>query len=282
MHAGNCSPRLIRLWLTAETLGLQFPAAVQECWATGRREAARRKGESRVMPSSLTECSIMSEGDQTSDVLDRFISIPEQSYEQFLGTFTHPPKGSICGFGSSAPFATLDLRRCLRSSNLNSAGPERQLMKFGPFSVSEQQCVWQRARAKDNAGDRNTDSAAKESDQVDMDSWNMDSSDYETDNEDRACSSLELLPGEAECEGPSYIPSFSRSTRLDFRTLPSCQNTAANEQQTEEVQPFALEAGFDYDHVALTPKFSVSELKFLGMERPEKITREESTDQTEI
>ncbi|XP_041445687.1 uncharacterized protein iftap.L isoform X5 [Xenopus laevis] len=218
MHAGNCSPRLIRLWLTAETLGLQFPAAVQECWATGRREAARRKGESqRVMPSSLTECSIMSEGDQTSDVLDRFISIPEQSYEQFLGTFTHPPKGSICGFGSSAPFATLDLRRCLRSSNLNSAGPERQLMKFGPFSVSEQQCVWQRARAKDNAGDRNTDSAAKESD-----------------------------------------------------------------QQTEEVQPFALEAGFDYDHVALTPKFSVSELKFLGMERPEKITREESTDQTEI
>ncbi|XP_018112802.1 intraflagellar transport-associated protein isoform X3 [Xenopus laevis] len=250
MHAGNCSPRLIRLWLTAETLGLQFPAAVQECWATGRREAARRKGESRVMPSSLTECSIMSEGDQTSDVLDRFISIPEQSYEQFLGTFTHPPK-------------------------------ERQLMKFGPFSVSEQQCVWQRARAKDNAGDRNTDSAAKESDQVDMDSWNMDSSDYETDNEDRACSSLELLPGEAECEGPSYIPSFSRSTRLDFRTLPSCQNTAANEQ-TEEVQPFALEAGFDYDHVALTPKFSVSELKFLGMERPEKITREESTDQTEI
>ncbi|KAE8606308.1 hypothetical protein XENTR_v10010671 [Xenopus tropicalis] len=200
------------------------------------------------MPGSLPECPIMAEGDWTSDVLDRFISIPEQSYEQFLGTFSHLPK-------------------------------ERRELQFGPVSVPEQQRTWERARTKDKEEDGNKDSTAKESEQVDN---YLDPSPYETDNGDVTCSGFELLPGEAESEGPSYIPSWCRSTRLDFRTLPSCQETASTVEQTEEVQPFALEEGFDYDHVALTPKFSVSELKYLEMERHGKIGEEESTEQTEI
>ncbi|KAM4722192.1 intraflagellar transport-associated protein [Rhinophrynus dorsalis] len=223
------------------------------------------------MPISLPECAIMAEEAMVCDVLHRFVSIPEQTYEQFLGTFIHPPK-------------------------------ERQDEKSQPHSLPEQFCAPQGMDTRDWTEDSDIGSVVNldesEQDQIVIDDGikvggyhcvdlaypakvqvdnYLDLSDLDTDqdNNEGLFTNHELLPGEAETETSFYQPSFTKCTELDFLTIPPNQHTAVTEEQRDDVQPFTLEEGFDYDHVALTPKFSESELKILETERNREIENTE-------
>ena len=50
------------------------------------------------MPAQIPRPEIMDEDQLMKDVLDKFINCPEQTYEEFLSTFTHLSKGKILNF----------------------------------------------------------------------------------------------------------------------------------------------------------------------------------------
>ncbi|KAJ8252645.1 hypothetical protein COCON_G00219570 [Conger conger] len=70
------------------------------------------------------------------------------------------------------------------------------------------------------------------------------------------------LPGEVAEDPPAYTPSICRRTELDLRTRPVLEPRTqsprpAVQTEPDEVLPFSLDAGFDYDHVALSRKHPV-------------------------
>ncbi|KFQ57795.1 Uncharacterized protein C11orf74, partial [Pelecanus crispus] len=72
-----------------------------------------------------------------------------------------------------------------------------------------------------------------------------------------------VLPGEVEQAVTYCTPFFDKPIQLKFRTLsvPRPLDSKAQELLEDDVQPFSLDEEFDYDNVALTPKFSEAELK---------------------
>lgn len=51
------------------------------------------------MPAQTSGLEMMDEDRSVEDVLDKFVSCHEQTYEEFLSTFTHLLKGKIDGAG---------------------------------------------------------------------------------------------------------------------------------------------------------------------------------------
>ncbi|XP_075422806.1 intraflagellar transport-associated protein [Ascaphus truei] len=255
------------------------------------------------MPGSQAQCSIMEEASRVRAVLNRFVRIPEQTYRDFLGTFTRPPTGKIpiqkslikmkkerhkivkCApSGPNIPFLIHKATNLLLSHSQQDIGvnvfhgfvllksrilkrPHGDVHRWSKrsqyFDLSDLVSLftWHKihksAKFHPRAYERELRRAETEPPFVDLSRsiWCK-----------CAHSTPELLPGEAEAKMASYLPSFTRCTHLPFQTLPPTQQPPALEG--EEVRPFSLDDGFDYDRVALTPKFSEGEMKFI--ERPEK------------
>uniref|UniRef100_A0A8C0BXC3 Uncharacterized protein n=1 Tax=Buteo japonicus TaxID=224669 RepID=A0A8C0BXC3_9AVES len=72
-----------------------------------------------------------------------------------------------------------------------------------------------------------------------------------------------VLPGEVEETVTYCTPFFDKPIEPKFRTfsVPQPLDSKAQELLGDDVQPFLLDEEFDYDNVALTPKFSEAELK---------------------
>ncbi|KFQ94322.1 Uncharacterized protein C11orf74, partial [Nipponia nippon] len=89
----------------------------------------------------------------------------------------------------------------------------------------------------------------------------LDLEDIDTD-EETGSGSL-VLPGEVEQTGTYCTPFFHKPVQLKFRSLsvPQPLDSKTQELLEDDVQPFSLDEEFDYDNVALTPKFSEAELK---------------------
>ncbi|KFV99315.1 Uncharacterized protein C11orf74, partial [Eurypyga helias] len=100
------------------------------------------------------------------------------------------------------------------------------------------------------------------SERVKVDEY-LDLEDIDTDEE--ACSGSLVLPGEVEQTVTYRTSYFDKPVQLKFRTLsvPQPSDNKAQELLGDDVQPFSLDEEFDYDNVALTPKFSEAELKAL-------------------
>ncbi|XP_008580612.1 PREDICTED: uncharacterized protein C11orf74 homolog isoform X2 [Galeopterus variegatus] len=78
---------------------------------------------------------------------------------------------------------------------------------------------------------------------------------------------LLLLPGEVEQDVstsvPSYFPSVGQPLAPEMKPKPAVKgmNKPMEEIPGDEVQPFSLDEEFDYDNVALTPKFTAAEIE---------------------
>uniref|UniRef100_A0A8D2DHV2 Intraflagellar transport-associated protein n=1 Tax=Sciurus vulgaris TaxID=55149 RepID=A0A8D2DHV2_SCIVU len=76
-----------------------------------------------------------------------------------------------------------------------------------------------------------------------------------------------LLPGEVEEDVSnsvcSYSPSVDQPLTAEVKPKPGVKGTQkqAEEILGDEVQPFSLDEEFDYDNVALTPKFTAEEME---------------------
>ncbi|OXB82207.1 UNVERIFIED_CONTAM: hypothetical protein H355_007904 [Colinus virginianus] len=83
-----------------------------------------------------------------------------------------------------------------------------------------------------------------------------------------------VLPGEVEEIVTCHTPAFEKPVQQKFRTSSVQQplNNKAQELLGDDVQPFLLDEEFDYDNVALTPKFSEADLMAMKELSEEKKT----------
>ncbi|PKU44615.1 hypothetical protein llap_5051 [Limosa lapponica baueri] len=82
------------------------------------------------------------------------------------------------------------------------------------------------------------------------------------------------LKGEVEQPVTHCTPFLDKPIQLKFKTLsvPQPSDNKAQELLGDDVQPFSLDEEFDYDNVALTPKFSEAELKaIMGLSEEKKM-----------
>ncbi|CAH2325776.1 Hypothetical predicted protein [Pelobates cultripes] len=223
------------------------------------------------MPSQQDLHPPKSEEELAQEILHRFISIPEQTYEQFLASFSHAPAAERKEQASQSESfqAALWGSREERNNMADGAGTEA-----AKLDTSDDQIVMDNGIKVGSTFSNDLMHHHK----VQIDNY-VDPVDFELDMDgiDGISRNIELFPGEAEVT--RYFPSFSRNTCLEFKMSGESQQNPTI-HQTDEVQPFALEEGFDYDQVALTPKFSDTELEFLKRSRNQQITLDGAIEQT--
>ncbi|XP_009327957.1 PREDICTED: uncharacterized protein C11orf74 homolog isoform X1 [Pygoscelis adeliae] len=198
-----------------------------------------------------------------NSILDQFINSHEQSYEEFLNTFTYLLKEEE---GKTIPGSKVDsLRKTFSTSELSnrnkqdgSPGRSKETwVSLPPQMPNENETVMNESW-KAGGSDGNYLSL---SERVKVDKY-LDLEDIDTDEETCNAGSL-VLPGEVEQTVNDRTPFFDKPIQLKFRTLsvPQPSDSKAQELLGDDVQPFSLDEEFDYDNVALTPKFSEAELK---------------------
>ncbi|XP_026706294.1 uncharacterized protein C11orf74 homolog isoform X7 [Athene cunicularia] len=208
-----------------------------------------------------------------NSILDQFINSHEQSYEEFLNTFTYLLKEEA---GKTIPGSKVDsLRKTYSTSELPnrnkqdvSPGRSKEIWVSHPPQMPNENETGANGSWKAGHSDGNDVSL---SERVKVDKY-LDLEDTDTDEE--TCSGSLVLPGEVEQPVTYCIPSFDKPTQLKFRPLsvPQPSDSKAQELLGDDVHPFSLDEEFDYDNVALTPKFSEAELKAIVELSEEKKT----------
>ncbi|XP_074440395.1 intraflagellar transport-associated protein isoform X3 [Larus michahellis] len=184
-----------------------------------------------------------------NSILDQFINSHEQSYEEFLNTFTYLLKEEE---GKTIQGSKVDsLRKTFSTSELSNRNKQD-----GSPGRSKEMCV---SLPPQMSNDNEVDKY-------------LDLEDVDTD-EETCCGSF-VLPGEVEQTVTYCAPFFDKPIQLKLKTLPVPQPSDNKAQQLlgDDVQPFSLDEEFDYDNVALTPKFSEAELKAIMELSEEKKT----------
>ncbi|XP_068873237.1 intraflagellar transport-associated protein isoform X4 [Aphelocoma coerulescens] len=234
-------------------LGPVVPAGLPGSARHGRRLARPGRGESgpagsesrrRYSCSTLKVWMIMGEQLLKNSILDQFINSHEQSYEEFLNTFTYLLEEKE---GKKIQGSKVDsLRKTCSTSELpnrnkQDGSPERSKemwVSFPPEMPNENETVMSESSTA-GVSDRNNLSL---SERVKVDKY-LNLEDVDTDEE--TCSGL----------------SFTETVFWEECYLLG-----------NDVQPFSLDEEFDYDNVALTPKFSEAELKAIVEFSEEKKT----------
>ncbi|KAM6445389.1 intraflagellar transport-associated protein [Rhynochetos jubatus] len=206
-----------------------------------------------------------------SSILDQFINSHEQSYEEFLNTFTYLLKGEE---SKTIQGSTVDsLRETFSPSELSnrnkqdgSPGRSKEASVCLPQQMPNENEVTMMNESRKAGGSDGNDLSLSE--RVKVDKY-LHLEDIDTDEE--TCTGSLVLPGEVE-QTVTYRTSYvDKPIQVKFRTLsvPQLSDSKAQELLGDDVQPFSLDEEFDYDNVALTPKFSEAELKAV-IELPEE------------
>ncbi|XP_017661759.1 PREDICTED: uncharacterized protein C11orf74 homolog isoform X3 [Lepidothrix coronata] len=186
-----------------------------------------------------------------NSILDQFINSHEQSHEEFLNTFTCllKEKEEKTIQGNKVDY----LRKIFSTSELSNRSKQNGL----PERSKE---MWVSLPSQ----------MPNENKQVDK---YLDWEDIDSDEETCSAGSL-VLPGEVEQTVTYCTPVFDKPIQLKFRNLsvPQPLDSKPQELLGDDVQPFSLDEEFDYDNVAVTPKFSEAELKAIKELSKEKKT----------
>ncbi|KAI5626926.1 hypothetical protein C0J50_13424 [Silurus asotus] len=163
------------------------------------------------------------------EALELFCNLPEQSYEQFLSTFTHLSTEKVTADCPMVPEE--ENKTCLVKLNKRD-GVNMDRKKMNKHPLTNQSGEFRSASSDFHLG----------------------------------CSSkndVRVLPGEVEEDLPAYTPAYCHRTQLELsstdmghwtHTPPS--NTES-QSETEDAVPFSLDDTFDYDNVALSHKYPV-------------------------
>ncbi|XP_071664713.1 intraflagellar transport-associated protein [Patagioenas fasciata] len=242
-------------------------------------------------------------GEQLSNnsILDQFSDSHEQSYEEFLNTFTYLLKA----VGSLRTTCLSLVHRLLRihlfsaselsNGNKHDGSPERskEIRVSLPPQMSNKKEAAMSESWKARGSDGNNlslservknhgmfeigrDLKSSSSPILLLEQEHPDETtqevvqvnkclgleDTDTDEETYSAGSL-VLPGEVEQTVTTCTPFFDKPIQVKFRTslVPQPLDSKAQELLWDGVQPFSFDEEFDYDSVVLTPKFSEAELK---------------------
>lgn len=220
----------------------------------------------------LVNGSIVEDHDQAiTEALEQFCNSPEQTYEQFLSTFTYLTPENVREPRLTAPRGHGDsFQREMDSSRERQREDEviemeenvfrrmGQASRCSPTADQEEVlldggCVGGRlAGSSNSAPDR----------PVKFDNY---LGDMEDEEENAVTTGTYTLPGETE-EDLIAVSSSSlcHHTLLEISSAFTDQRThtpsaAKNQDESEEVVPFHLDENFDYDNVVLSRKYAIQE-----------------------
>ncbi|XP_066439580.1 intraflagellar transport-associated protein [Eleutherodactylus coqui] len=214
------------------------------------------------MPSSDGSSPAMSEEEMASSVISRFISIPEQTYEEFLSSFTGLPRGT------DKPHSPVTLD-----------GPQMQKIQTTQQTQDAVDVTNQQEEPEQLTICEGTTVGTGHSltypGRVQVDNY-FNSSDIDPDSDnDETSPSVLLFPGESDLELAGGNKPIVRSTCLQIHTSSGVESTA-EKHLSDTIQAFSLDPSFDYDRGVLTSKLSEKEINFLrlrGLQKVKEIAR---------
>ncbi|XP_069824207.1 intraflagellar transport-associated protein isoform X2 [Dendropsophus ebraccatus] len=226
------------------------------------------------MPSSDGTSPSVADEEMANSVLNRFLSVPEQTYEEFLSTFTCPPK---------AHCHLLLLGTDRHHSQVMFKGSKIQKTQTTPGTQEKKNVTIVPEEPEQLMIDEGTTvghcHSLNYSGRVQVDNY-FNSSDIDTDSDNGETSpSVLLYPGEVDLELAGEEKPIVRNTCLQSHTSSGAESMA-EEHLSDEIRPFSLDQSFDYDRVALTSKLSEEELNFLRLREPRKTEETETGRET--
>lgn len=199
------------------------------------------------------------------EVLDKFVNCHEQTYEEFLGTFTYLSKeDKVTERGASGADSSENIFTSMKFTHENEQNDHlRNKTRFIQSTSEEEQIVLDEGQKVGTfiQGDLNRAGKMKVDNFLDLEDLEMDE-----EIKPQMSNDLLLLPGEVEQDVstsvPSYIPSVARPSAPGVKPRSTVKrvNKQMEEIPGDEIQPFILDEEFDYDSVMLTPKFTPAEI----------------------
>ncbi|XP_041535103.1 intraflagellar transport-associated protein [Microtus oregoni] len=238
------------------------------------------------MPAQIPRPEIMDEDQLMKEVLDKFINCPEQTYEEFLSTFTHLPKENnvarrgACGTDLSENIFTTKKLTHKKESHDHHFRNRAVVPHTSSECSEDDQIVIDEGQQVGSSlqGDMTQAGKVKVDNFLDLEDLDMEEESEPQMNTDRL-----LLPGEVEqdisASVPAYVPSVNLPLTSEVKPKPTERRTLKQMEEIfgDEVQPFFLDEEFDYDNVALTPKFTAGEIATI-QELAKKRTMDSNTD----
>lgn len=233
----------------------------------------------------MPRLEMMDEDRIIEEVLDKFVNCHEQTYEEFLSTFSHLSKENNVArtglLGTDSTERTFTSVKCTHQDEPNDYHLRNKtifLCTSSQCSEEEQIVIGEGQKVGSFfQGDLNRAGKVKVDNFLALEDLDMDS-----DEETKPQMSKDLLlPGEVEEEVSTFTPScvlpVARPLSPEVKPKPTVKGTDTRDETLgDEVQPFSLDEEFDYDSVTLTPKFPAAEMEMLR--ELSKQRRENNTD----
>ncbi|XP_034351134.1 intraflagellar transport-associated protein [Arvicanthis niloticus] len=220
------------------------------------------------MPAQIPRTEIMDEDQLMKEVLDKFVNCHEQTYEEFLSTFTHlskednVAKEGVHGTDSTENIFTTEKLNHKIESNGRHFRNTTIFHTSSEYSEEEQIVIDEGHKVGSSfQGDMTRAAKVKVDNFLDLEDVDMEEESKLQMNKDWL-----LLPGEVEqtisTSVPAYVPSVDLPLTSEVKPEPAVGRTQKQTEEIlgDEVQPFFLDEEFDYDNVTLTPKFTAGEI----------------------
>ncbi|XP_048216217.1 intraflagellar transport-associated protein isoform X3 [Perognathus longimembris pacificus] len=190
----------------------------------------------------------MDEDQLIEEVLDKFVNCHEQTYEEFLSTFTHLSKeDNATKKGGPGTDSSKNIATSVKFTHKNDQN-DHHLKKTAIFLHTSPQYSEEEKEEVDNF-------------------LSLEDLDIGEEAKPQMSKDRILLPGEVEQElistyVPSYTPSVVWCPINEEKPKPTVKRTMEQEAEIlgDEVQPFSLDEKFDYDNVTLTPKYTAEDI----------------------
>ncbi|KAM8814458.1 intraflagellar transport-associated protein isoform 1-T2 [Rhynchonycteris naso] len=237
------------------------------------------------MPVQIAELDIMEEDQIIEDILDKFVNSHEQTYEEFLSTFTYLSKGDNMTergmFGTNSSENIFTSKQFAHENESN----DHHLRDKAIFLRTTSQCSEIEEIVLDegqNVG-RSSRGDLKQVGKVKVGNFlAIEDLDMDEEIKPQVSKGSLLLPEEVEqaqdvsSRVPPHIPAVAQPLTPGGEPRPTekAVDTQKDEILGDEVQPFQLDEEFDYDTVMLTPKFTpagVDAIKELSKQKPENV-----------
>ncbi|XP_058924197.1 intraflagellar transport-associated protein isoform X2 [Kogia breviceps] len=214
----------------------------------------------------IPELEVMGEDPHMEDALDKFVNCHEQTYEEFLSTFTHLSKDNVTKKGDFGTNSSENNFTSVKLTQRNEPNDHRRsnkaiFLRTSSQCSEEEQIVMDEGQKVGSSFQGDLNRAGK----VKVDNF-LDLEDLDLDEEIKPQMNLLLLPGEVEQDVsvsvPSYVPSVAQPLSAGVKPRPAGNGAERPREEIvgDEVRPFSLDEEFDYDAVMLTPKFTPAEI----------------------
>ncbi|XP_022261015.1 intraflagellar transport-associated protein isoform X1 [Canis lupus familiaris] len=192
------------------------------------------------MPAQISELEVMDEDRLIEEVLDKFVNCHEQTYEEFLSTFTHlskeknVTKRGACGTESSENICPSVKLACENEPNVHHPRNKAIFLRVSSQCSEEEQIVIDEGQKVGSSFQGDLNRAGK----VKVDNF-LDLEDLDVDEEiqPQMSKDLLLLPGEVEedvcTRVPSYIPSVAQPLAPGVKAGPA---VGGLDKQIEEIR----------------------------------------------